>query len=46
MPTATMVQVMKFFESTPAKFRAEWNELTEDDKNALKQRTGDGSLTY
>lgn len=43
---ANMVDVRKFFGMTPAQFRNQWAELTEADKNALKQGVADGSLTY
>lgn len=43
---ANMVDVMKFFGMTPARFRVEWAELSEADKKALKQGVADGSLTY
>lgn len=43
---ASMVDVMKFFGMTTAKFRAEWAELEKSDQDALKQGVADGSLSY
>jgi hypothetical protein len=41
-----MTAVMKFFGLKPTGFRAEWQELSEQDKNDLKNGVADGSLTY
>lgn len=41
-----MVKVMKFFEMTPASFRAEWSKLTDADKAQLKAGVENGTLTY
>lgn len=34
---ASMVDVMKFFEIAPTQFRKEWAELTDQDKQDLKE---------
>lgn len=41
-----MLPVMKFFGLSAAKFRPEWNELSDLDKWQLKAGIENGSLTY
>jgi len=41
-----MAAIAKFFAIPLAKFRAEWSELSEQDKADLKAGMTDGSLTY
>jgi hypothetical protein len=43
---AGMVDVMNYFEMKPAQFRVQWLELSETDKEQLKSRIENGSLTY
>lgn len=46
MAEASMVSVMKFFDIKTAVFRAEWNQLTQLDKDQLKAGIATGTLTY
>jgi hypothetical protein len=47
MTDATMVQVKDFFGYKKlSDFRADWNNLTEQDKTELKKGIGNGTLTY
>lgn len=46
MAPATMVEVMRYFDMTPATFKKEWSELSDQDKMDLKNGVGNGSLTY
>ena len=41
-----MVDVMKFFGIPIAQFRKEWAELTDKDKEQIKQGIEDGTLSY
>lgn len=43
---ASMVAVMRFFDMTLGKFRAEWAALSEESRTALRAGIGNGSLTY
>lgn len=43
---ATIAEVCKFFGGPLAKIRAEWNNLTDQDKEQLRGGIGDGTLTY
>lgn len=43
---ATIAEVCKFFGGSLAKIRAEWNELTDEDKVQLRTGIGNGTLTY
>lgn len=44
--TATLKDVMAYFNMTPAEFTPDWRKMTADDKAQLRQGIGDGSLTY
>lgn len=46
MDSATMLDVMRFFDMKPAAFKAEWSKMTDKDKIQLKVGIGNGSLTY
>lgn len=50
MATVTIKAVMDFFNENhkqPLKdFTAEWKQLTDEDKEQLKQGIADGTLTY
>lgn len=47
MAEATLIQVKSYFEiESAAEFSKEWKQLTDKDKEQLKQGIGDGSLTY
>lgn len=46
MAAASMVEVMRYFGMKPAEFRAQWGELSENDRNAIREGIGNGSFTY
>jgi hypothetical protein len=51
MTAATLTQVHKYFQGEDkdynlAKFRAQWAELSNDDKTQLREGIGNGTLTY
>ena len=49
MALANLKQVSDFFKDEDynlAKFRADWAELPDKDKEQIRQGIGDGSLTY
>lgn len=43
---ASLADVRKYFDMDPAEFRKEWLELSAEDKAAIRQGLGDGSMTY
>jgi hypothetical protein len=46
MSSATIVEVMRFFNIPIATFRKEWGDMTDKDKKELQTGIGNGSLTY
>ena len=53
MAKATLTQIMDFFgyfdadgKRQAAKFRTEWMQLSENERAAIAEGIGDGSLTY
>jgi len=46
MADATIKQVTDFFGMKLAEFRDEWQQLSDDERQQIRQGIGDGSLTY
>lgn len=44
--SASIKDVMAYFDMGVSEFSKEWKQLSADDKSQLKSGIGDGSLTY
>lgn len=44
--TASLKDVMAYFNMTPAEFTPSWRKMTTEDKAQIRDGIGNGSLTY